>query len=63
MGVELGQSIYQLYNKLPTAQGRVIQTSSWVINGLPAGINFREGLEGTDFSDMNPFLPHVVKYD
>ena len=41
-------------------QGRVIQTSSWVVKGLPAGINFREGKEGTDFADKNPFLPHKI---
>lgn len=28
--------------------------------GIPAGINFREGKEGTDFTDKNPFLPHRI---
>lgn len=55
-----GKSIYQLYHKLPEVQGRVIQTSTWVIGGKAAGINFREGKAGTDFVDMNPFLPHYV---
>ena len=53
--------MYQLYAELPVAQGRVIQTSSWVVNGMPAGLAFREGKEGMFFEDMNPFLPHVVK--
>ena len=28
---------------------------------MPAGINFREGKNGTDFEDGNPFLMHSVK--
>lgn len=60
-GENLGKSIYQKYHKLPESQGRVIQTSSWVISGVAAGINFREGKAGTDFADKNPFLPHYVK--
>jgi len=32
-GDSLGKSIYQLFWKLPDAQGRVIQTSSWVVGG------------------------------
>lgn len=59
-GENLGHSIYQVYHKLPEAQGRVIQTSSWVIGGKAAGINFREGKAGTNFGDKNPFLPHYV---
>ena len=58
---KLGKSIYQMYTPLPEAQGRIIQTSAWVINGMPAGLAFREGKAGTFFEDMNPFLPHVVK--
>ena len=27
---------------------------------MPAGLAFREGKEGTDFADMNPYLPHRV---
>lgn len=42
-------------------QGRVIQTSTWVIGGKAAGINFREGMNGTTFTDKSPFLPHYVK--
>lgn len=57
---EMGRSIYQLYTKLPEVQGRVIQTSSWVIGGEVAGINFREGKAGTDFADFSPFVPHYV---
>ena len=38
-----------------------MQLSSWVIGGLPAGINFREGLANTNFADSNPFLLHTVK--
>jgi len=30
---------------------------------MPAGINFREGKEGTGFIDENPFLLHVVRRD
>lgn len=62
-GKVMGKSIIQLFHKLPTAQKRVIQTSSWVIQGVPAGINFREGKEGTDFMDTSPFLPHFVDPD
>ena len=60
-GITLGQSVYQLYKKLPEVQGRVIQTSSWIISGMAAGVNFREGKAGTHFSDKSPFLPHYVK--
>ena len=60
-GDTLGKSIYQLFWKLPDAQGRVIQTSSWVIGGKAAGIAFREGKAGTDFIDLNPFIPHIVR--
>jgi len=56
-----GKSIYQLFYKLPEAQGRVIQTSTWVIGGQPAGIIFREGKAGTNFEDRNPVVPHIVK--
>ena len=55
-----GKSIYQLYHKLPVAQGRVIQTSTWVIGGQPAGIVFREGKAGTNFEDRNPVIPNIV---
>ena len=58
---KLGESIYQLYHKLPAAQGRIIQTSAWIINGMPAGLAFREGKAGKHFEDANPFLPHIVK--
>lgn len=58
--VQIGNSIYQLYHELPKVQGRVIQTSSWVIGGMAAGINFREAKAGTIFGDMSPFLPHIV---
>ena len=27
---------------------------------MPAGLAFREGKEGTDFTDVNPFLPHRI---
>jgi len=56
-----GKSIYQLFYKLPEAQGRVIQTSTWVVGGQPAGIIFREGKAGTNFEDRNPVVPHIVK--
>lgn len=39
----------------------MIQTSSWVIAGMAAGINFREAKAGTHFGEMSPFLPHYVK--
>ena len=41
---------------MPQAQGRQIQLSSWVIDGLPAGLAFREGKSGENFGDDNPFL-------
>ena len=41
-------------------QGRVIQTSTWVVVGGAAAINFREGKENTRFTDQNPFIPHYV---
>jgi len=46
---------------LPHAQGRIIQTGSWIINGMPAGIIFREGAIGKHFEDSNPFLLHTVR--
>jgi len=27
---------------------------------VPAGLAFREGKEGTDFADKNPYLPHII---
>lgn len=60
---KLGKSIYQQYVDLPVAQGRVIQASSWIVNGLPAGLAFREGKAGENFGDMSPFLLHTVKRD
>ena len=39
----------------------MIQTSSWVVGGKAAAINFREGKNGTHFSDKSPFIPHFVK--
>lgn len=59
-GRKMGRSIYQQYTKLPVVQNRVIQTSVWIVGGMPAGINFREGRNGTDFEDGNPFLLHTV---
>ena len=58
---KLGKSIYQMYKELPSAQSRVIQASSWVIDGMPAGLAFREGKKGENFADSSPFLPHYVK--
>lgn len=49
-----------MYTELPVAQGRIIQAGSWIINGLPAGLSFREGKAGTFFEDLNPYLPHIV---
>lgn len=58
---KLGKSIYQAFTKLPGAQQRTIQASGWVINGMPAGISFREGKLGSNFGDDSPFLLHEVK--
>lgn len=60
---KLGKSIYQQYMALPVAQGRVIQASSWIIDGMPAGLAFREGKAGENFGDLSPFLLHTVKRD
>lgn len=27
---------------------------------MPAGLAFREGKQGTDFHDANPFIPHRI---
>lgn len=58
---KLGKSVYQALWDLPVAQGRVIQTSSWVIKGMPAGLAFREGVAGTFFEDASPYLVHSVR--
>lgn len=58
---KLGQSIYQAEGQLAVAQGRIIQTSAWVIGGTPAALIFREGKNGTHFEDSNPFLLHQVR--
>ena len=42
-------------------QGRVVQTSVWMIHGMPAGINFREDRAGVNLEDGSPFLLHTVK--
>merc|ERR1712196_594577 len=60
-GAKLGESIYQMEADLPSAQGRIIQTSSWVVGGMPASIIFREGRAGRHFEDSNPFLLHTVR--
>ena len=62
-GYQMGKAIYQRESKLATAQGRVIQTSVWMIGGQAAGLAFREGKAGHHFEDTNPFLPHGVKLD
>jgi hypothetical protein len=41
----------------------VIQASSWVIDGMPAGLAFREGKAGENFGDLSPFLLHTVRRD
>lgn len=41
----------------------MIQASSWIIDGLPAGLAFREGKASENFGDMSPFLLHTVKRD
>ena len=50
---------------MPAAQGRVIQTSSWMIGGMPSILAFREGKEGENFGDNSPFLQHTIieQYD
>lgn len=58
---KVGKSIYQAEVTLPAAQGRIIQTSSWMVRGMPAGLAFREGKIGHHFEDSNPFLLHSVK--
>lgn len=58
---KLGKSIYQAEAKLPTAQKRIIQTSAWVVGGMPAALIFREGRQGKHFEDSNPFLLHTVR--
>ena len=57
----LGKSIYQHFMQMPSAQGRVIQASSWVIDGMPAGLAFREGKQGQRFGGRTPFLLHTVE--
>ena len=52
-----------MYQELPSAQGRVIQASSWVIDGMPAGLAFREGKKGENFGDISPFLLHTVEQE
>ena len=59
-GVNTGKSIYQYFVKLPHAQGRIIQTSVWMVSGIPASIVFREGMWKTKFEDASPFLLHVI---
>ena len=59
----MGKAIYQRESNLAMAQGRVIQTSVWMIGGQAAGLAFREGKAGHHFEDTNPFLPHAVKRD
>ena len=41
----------------------MIQASSWVIDGMPAGLAFREGKLGENFGDTSPFLLHTIKKD
>ena len=60
-GSQMGKAIYQRESELATAQGRVIQTSVWMIGGQASGLAFREGKAGHHFEDTNPFLPHVVQ--
>jgi hypothetical protein len=38
----------------------MVQTSAWVIRGMPAAINFREDLAGNILEDGSPFLLHGV---
>jgi glutathionylspermidine synthase len=56
-----GKYIFQKYKRMPAVMGRVIQTSVWIIGGVPAGLAFREGKNATKFADANPYLLHLVK--
>jgi hypothetical protein len=58
----LGSPVYQKYKALPKAQERNILTSSWVINGMPAGLCFREDT-GILTNNNSGFLPHYILYD
>lgn len=60
-GQKLGKSIYQAEVEFPITGERIIQTSSWIVGGMPAGIIFRDGIEGEHFEDSNPFLLHTVR--
>ena len=62
-GTQLGKAIYQQETELATTQGRVIQTSVWMIAGEASGLAFREGKAGHHFEDTNPFLVHIVETD
>jgi len=46
---------------MPATQGRIIQTGSWIVNGMPAGLMFRETKKDQHFSDYDPFLLHTVR--
>ena len=58
----LGAPVYQKMVDLPQSQTRTILTSSWVINGNPAGLCFREDTQRVT-NNNSAFLPHYIKYD
>lgn len=57
----LGRSIYQQCFALPNVQTRTVLTSSWVINGMPAGLCFREDTSRLT-NNNSGFLPHYIQY-
>jgi len=58
----VGRPIYQETAHLPKAQDRTILMSSWVINGMPAGLCFREDTNKVT-NNNSEFLPHLVTKD
>jgi hypothetical protein len=58
-GYFVGEPIFQQYFRPAALQGFTNVTSAWVVNGMPAGICFREDLAETT-NDDSCFVPHVV---
>ena len=56
----LGGPVFQEFKAPPCLQGRYVITGSWIVNGTPAGVCFREDISLTT-NDDSCIVPHWVE--
>lgn len=52
-----GEFIYQAYAPLPVFEGKHVLTGSWIVDGIAAGVGFRES-DGPVTDNASRFVPH-----